>query len=104
MPKHFVTPANRVCYCPQCAPAWRAWGKVMRAMARRIKREQTALAAARRFPAAVNVFYCGPEGGPGQDFLRRLAKATGGQYQPVSLAPAQALPALRRVLSLPVPK
>ena len=45
MPKHFVTPANRVCYCPQCAPAWRAWGKVMRAMAQRIKREQTALAA-----------------------------------------------------------
>lgn len=34
MPKHFVTPANRVCYCPQCAPAWRAWGKVMRALAR----------------------------------------------------------------------
>ena len=66
--------------------------------------EAAALAAARRFPAAVNVFYCGPEGGPGQDFLRRLAQATGGQYQPVSLAPAQALPALRRVLSLPVPK
>ena len=41
MPKHFVTPANRVCYCPQCAPAWRAWGKVMRAMAQRMERERT---------------------------------------------------------------
>lgn len=36
MPKHFVTPTDRVCYCPHCAPAWRAWGKVMRAMAQRM--------------------------------------------------------------------
>ena len=66
--------------------------------------EPAALAAARRFPTAVNVFYCGPEGGPGEDFLRRLAALTGGQYQPVTLSPAQALPALRRVLSLPSPR
>ena len=63
--------------------------------------EQAALSAARRFPVAVNVFYCGPVNGSGADFLKRLAALTGGQYQPVTLAPAQALPALRRVLALP---
>ncbi len=67
--------------------------------------EQAAFAAARRFPVAVNVFYCGPEGGAGEDFLRRLAALTGGQYQPVSLAPAQALPAMRSILAaLPSPR
>lgn len=66
--------------------------------------EAAALSAARRFPVAVNVFYCGSENGPGADFLRRLAALTGGQYQTTVLDARQALPALRSVLALPSPR
>ena len=45
MPKHFVTPTDRVCFCPHCGPAWRAWAVVMRAMAAKHRREHTAFAA-----------------------------------------------------------
>lgn len=41
MHKHFVTSANRVCFCPRCAPAWRAWAVVMQAMARHMEQKRT---------------------------------------------------------------
>lgn len=41
--------------------------------------EQRALAVAGRFQSRIDCIYIGPEGGPGSDFLRRLAAASGGQ-------------------------
>ncbi len=41
--------------------------------------ESDALAVARTFKAKIDTIYVGPEGGSGQDFLKRLAKASGGQ-------------------------
>ena len=43
--RHYITATNRVCYCPHCGPAWRAWAVVMHAIAAKRRREQTALAA-----------------------------------------------------------
>jgi hypothetical protein len=40
---------------------------------------QGALDVARTFKTPIETIYIGPEGGPGRDFLRRLAEATGGQ-------------------------
>lgn len=41
--------------------------------------EQSAIATARTYKAKIDTIYVGPEGGEGQAFLRRLAKASGGQ-------------------------
>lgn len=41
--------------------------------------EQRALDLAKGFTSKIDVVYVGPEAGPGRDFLRRLAEATGGQ-------------------------
>lgn len=41
--------------------------------------ESTALAVAKTFKAKIDTIYVGPEGGEGQAFLKRLAKASGGQ-------------------------
>lgn len=41
--------------------------------------EEGALKVARTYKAKIDTIYVGPEGGDGQDFLRRLAKASGGQ-------------------------
>jgi Mg-chelatase subunit ChlD len=41
--------------------------------------ESAALQAARTIQAPISTIYVGPEGGYGQDFLRRLAAANGGQ-------------------------
>lgn len=40
--------------------------------------EQAALNVAKTFKNRIDTIYCGPEGGEGQDFLRKLAKASGG--------------------------
>lgn len=45
-----------------------------------------ALAAARALGCAVDVFYVGPRPHEGDEFLRSLASATGGQYQATDLA------------------
>jgi len=59
-----------------------------------------ALEAARRFPARLNVFYVGPEGGLGQRFLQELAAASGGQFRTCRLDQSL-LDQARQVLSLP---
>jgi hypothetical protein len=41
--------------------------------------EQETLAVARDFKSKIDTIYIGPEGGPGADFLRRLAALTGGR-------------------------
>lgn len=41
--------------------------------------EEEALKVARTFKAKIDTIYVGPEGGDGQAFLKRLAKASGGQ-------------------------
>lgn len=41
--------------------------------------EHEALAEARKFKTRIDVVYVGPEGGPGSDFLAKLAAATGGE-------------------------
>jgi hypothetical protein len=41
--------------------------------------EDAALKVARTFKAKIDTIYVGPEGGDGQAFLRKLAKASGGQ-------------------------
>lgn len=41
--------------------------------------EQEALRLAKQFKSKLQTIYIGPESGPGRDFLRRLAEATGGQ-------------------------
>ena len=41
--------------------------------------EQKALDIASQFKSKIETIYIGPEGGPGRDFLRRLAEATGGK-------------------------
>lgn len=40
---------------------------------------ETALRAARRYTGVIDTVYVGPEGGPGADFLKRLAAASGGK-------------------------
>jgi Mg-chelatase subunit ChlD len=42
--------------------------------------EEAALKEAARFGQPISTIFCGPEGGPGEDFLRRLAAATGGKF------------------------
>ena len=42
--------------------------------------EAGTLAAAGKFTSKIDVIFVGPENGPGADFLRRLAQATGGVY------------------------
>ncbi len=41
--------------------------------------EEEVLRVAKTFKAKIDTIYVGPEGGSGQDFLRRLAKSSGGQ-------------------------
>lgn len=41
--------------------------------------EQACLDLARKFKSQIRTIYIGPEDGPGRDFLKRLAEATGGQ-------------------------
>src|SRR3990172_366576 len=41
--------------------------------------EEEALKVSKTFKAKIDTVYVGPEGGSGQDFLKRLAKASGGQ-------------------------
>lgn len=41
--------------------------------------EQSALAIAKTYINRIDTIYVGPEGGEGADFLRKLAKASGGQ-------------------------
>lgn len=41
--------------------------------------EEEALKVARTYKAKIDTVYVGPEGGEGQAFLKRLAKASGGQ-------------------------
>lgn len=41
--------------------------------------ESEALRLAKQFKSKISTIYVGPESGPGRDFLRRLAEATGGQ-------------------------
>lgn len=41
---------------------------------------QAALREAGKFTSRIDTVYIGPEGGPGADFLRKLAAASGGQY------------------------
>lgn len=41
--------------------------------------EETALQVAKTYKAKIDTIYVGPEGGEGQAFLKRLAKASGGQ-------------------------
>lgn len=41
--------------------------------------QQACLDLARKFKSKIQTIYIGPEDGPGRDFLRRLAEATGGQ-------------------------
>lgn len=40
--------------------------------------ERSALRAAKRFVSKIDTIFVGPEGGAGEDFLRRLAAASGG--------------------------
>lgn len=42
--------------------------------------EAAALAAAKRFKSKIDCIFVGPEGGYGQEFLHRLAKASGGDF------------------------
>jgi len=41
--------------------------------------EDSALAVAKTYKNRISTIYVGPEGGGGQDFLKRLAKASGGE-------------------------
>ena len=41
--------------------------------------EEKALEVAKTYKARIDTIYVGPEGGSGQEFLKRLAKASGGQ-------------------------
>ena len=41
--------------------------------------ETAALSVAQQFESSLDTVYLGPEGGPGQDFLRRLSAASGGR-------------------------
>lgn len=41
--------------------------------------EQGAISVAKTYKNRIDTIYVGPEGGEGQEFLRRLAKASGGQ-------------------------
>lgn len=43
--------------------------------------EQYTLDVARTFTSKIDTIYIGPEGGPGADFLRRLAALTGGRAE-----------------------
>jgi len=55
--------------------------------------EESALEAAGRFSAEVDVVYCGPPGGKGADFLRELAAQTGGRYEEYALTQPERLTA-----------
>lgn len=48
--------------------------------------EERALKIAGQFKSSIQTIYIGPENGPGRDFLRRLAQATGGQAVSQSVA------------------
>jgi Mg-chelatase subunit ChlD len=45
--------------------------------------EASALTEARRFTTRIDCIFVGPEGGPGADFLKRLAAASGGTSQTI---------------------
>jgi len=60
--------------------------------------ERETLKIARMFHNKIDTVFVGPEGGSGQDFLQRLAKATGGQS--VTAAKAAELQAKIEVLLL----
>lgn len=63
--------------------------------------QAAALRAAARFPAKINTFFVGPEGGPGKDFLEELARRSGGQFNAASLAEPKQLEANVSRLLLP---
>lgn len=63
--------------------------------------QAAALAAARRFPAKIQVFYVGPEGGAGEWFLAELSALTGGQYRRVQLGQALLGEVRKAVAALP---
>ncbi len=48
--------------------------------------EQLAMEEAIRFGGPIDVFYVGPPGQRGEDFLNELCNATGGSYAPADLA------------------
>ena len=53
--------------------------------------EASALQAARAFARPIDVFYVGPAGDYGAQFLAKLARASGGQSQTISLAQTKQL-------------
>lgn len=67
--------------------------------------KDAALAEATSFGQPISTIYCGPEGGAGEDFLRKLSSVTGGKFGnlPPEKATAEALK--KTVLAmLPPPK
>jgi hypothetical protein len=69
--------------------------------------EQAALDAAERLTGLIDVIYCGPEGGAGLAFLRRLARSTGGSVVTCDLkqiGQAQRLVGHVQRLALPAPR
>jgi Mg-chelatase subunit ChlD len=42
--------------------------------------EEKVIRIAQKYQNKINTIYCGPEGGPGQRFLSRLAQASGGRF------------------------
>lgn len=62
--------------------------------------EEGALRAAREFNGPIDVFYVGPRPSRGEDFLKRLALASGGQFQSTTLAqPKQLAAGIRGLLA-----
>ena len=64
--------------------------------------EQDAFQAAGGIPCRLEVFYVGPEGGPGSAFLAKLAAAVGGGFSSTPLSQSKQLESkVEKVLSLP---
>lgn len=62
--------------------------------------EASALDLARQFKTHLDTIYVGPENGPGRDFLRRLASASGGQFSNNTTAGlAQLAPTIQRLIA-----
>lgn len=53
--------------------------------------KRAALKAGEDFGGPIDVFYVGPDGGPGAAFLALLCNTTGGQYAPADLAETKQL-------------
>lgn len=64
--------------------------------------EQDALQAAGGIPCRLEVFYVGPEGGPGSAFLAKLAASVGGGFSSTPLSQSKQLEEkVEKILSLP---